>query len=82
MDRRVAVAIVNVSEEDRSLKDLVERVRSGESVEIAADGQVVARLVPVEKRQWTVDFAALERLRASSPKSSMTVEEMRRLDLL
>ena len=80
----MAVAKVNVSEGDRSLSDLVQRAESGETVEIARGGRVVARLVPVKerKRSWTVDFDALTRLRASSPMSMMTVEEMRRLDLL
>ena len=80
----MAVAKVNVAESDRSLSDLVERAESGETIEIARDGRVVAKLVPVEEREraWTIDSDALARLRASSPMSTMTVEEMRLRDLL
>lgn len=74
---------VNIAEAKARLSELVERAESGETVEIARRGRVVARLVSAEPtRRPTIDWQELDRLRRAMPVSSLTVEEMRRRNLL
>ncbi|MBB4152694.1 prevent-host-death family protein [Sphingomonas jinjuensis] len=73
---------VNIAEAKARLSELVERAASGETVEIARRGRVVARLVSAEPVRPPIDWEALDRLRGSMPVSTLTVAEMRRRNLL
>lgn len=76
------MAMIDLNDGDARLSDLVGRVEAGETLEIARHGQVVAKLVSAAQSRKPIDFDALARLRARTPMTSMTVEDMRRLDLL
>lgn len=75
---------VNLAEAKARLSELVVRAEGGEDIQISRRGRAVVRLVPVEQRpvREPIDWVAIDRLRDSLPMSSITVEEMRRLDIL
>ena len=72
----------NVAEAKAQFSELVSRAEAGESMNIKRRGRTVARLVPVEPALLPIDFEELARVRALGKPDSMTVEEMRRRDLL
>ena len=76
---------VNIADAKARLSELIGRAEAGEDVRISRRGRPVVRLVAVEeaKPRLAIDWDAIDRLRASLPSEpSMSVEEMRRRDLL
>ncbi len=82
---------INIADLKDELGTLIDRLEAGEAVQITRNGQPFARVTPaappLSSRQ-PIDFDALTALRATTVNhagginSSMTVEEMRRHDLL
>jgi prevent-host-death family protein len=64
------------------LSELIDRVEAGETVAITRGGKLVARVTPAEPDRPAIDLDALARLRNGMTMSTLTVEEMRRHDLL
>ncbi len=82
---------INIADLRDELDTLIDRLEAGEAVQIMRDGEYFARVTPaappLPPRQ-PIDFDALKALRATTVNhagginGSMTVEEMRRHDLL
>ena len=58
---------VNLADAKARLSELVDRVETGETVEITRRGKLVARLVPVLPEKVAIDFAMLEALHDKMP---------------
>ena len=74
--------VVNLADAKAHLSELVTRAEAGETVEITRRGKAVARLVPIERVAEPFDWEELARFRETLPHSDLTVEKMRRLDIL
>lgn len=64
------------------LSELVGRAEAGETVEIRRRGRTVARLVPPQPERKPIDFDELARVRRLGTPGGLSVEDMRRRDLL
>ncbi len=72
---------INLADAKARLSEIVDRVETGESIEIVRRGKPAARLVPAEvKREWTpVDVEALRKLHAQMPVQEPAGEFVRRM---
>lgn len=66
----------NLAEAKAHLSALVDRVESGETVEIMRRGRPVARLTPIERPKEPIDVDALRRLTASLPMQSQSAADL------
>ena len=73
---------VNVAEGKARFSELVTRAAAGETVEITRRGKPLCKLVPMDAPRQPFDWAALQAFTATLPLSTLTVEEMRKRDLL
>lgn len=73
---------VNLAEAKARLSELVGRALSGEDIQISRRGKPAVRLVAVEQPPEPFDWDELARFRETLPHSDLTVEKMRRLDML
>ena len=73
---------LNIAEGKARFSALIGRAEAGETVQITRRGKPVARIVPIEPAAEPIDWEAIDRLRESLPKNTMTIVEMRRLDVL
>lgn len=82
---------IDIADLKDELDTLIDRLEAGQAVQIMRDGQYFARVMPAPPPpppRQPVDFDALRAVRATTVNhagginSSMTVEEMRRHDLL
>ena len=67
---------VPIGEAGRNLSHLIDRVRNGGQVTITRDDEAVARLVPVERRNWEAVAAAIAELNRLRAKSKATIAEI------
>ena len=58
---------VSLAEAKAHLSALVERAEAGDEIDITRRGKLVARLVPARQPRKPIDWASLEKLRASMP---------------
>ena len=58
---------VSLAEAKAHLSALVDRAEAGDEIAITRRGKLVARLVPAKPPRKPIDWAALEKLRASMP---------------
>lgn len=71
---------VNVAEAKARLSEILAKVEEGREVLITRRGHPVARLTPVERLRKSIDFAALDVLRARQPVSrASSVRLIRRM---
>lgn len=73
---------VNLAEAKARLSELVGRAEAGEDVQISRRGRPVVKLVAVEQPREPVDWEAIRAFTDTLPMSTLTVEEMRRRDIL
>ena len=73
---------VNVAEAKARLSELMSRAEAGEDIRITRRGRPAVRLVPDQPRKKPFNWEALKAFTDSLPPSTLTVEEMRRRDLL
>jgi prevent-host-death family protein len=74
------VDTVSLANAKAHLSALIDRVESGETVEITRRGKPVARIVAVQRPRKPIDFEALRTLRESMPMQEESAGEfMRRL---
>ena len=76
------MATVNLAEAKARLSELIARAEAGEEVQINRRGRPAVKLVPVAPDKKPFDWDALRAFTDSLPPSNLTVEEMRRRDLL
>lgn len=58
------------------LSELVDRVISGEAIEITRRGKPVARLVPIEKSRKRIDLAMLQAVTATMPEQTQSAADL------
>ena len=72
---------VNLAEAKARLSELVGRAEAGEDIRISRRGKPAVKLVPVAPKE-PFDWDALKAFTDTLPMSTLTVEEMRRRDVL
>lgn len=73
---------VNLAEAKARLSELIARAEAGEDIQINRRGRPAVKLVRVAPEKKPFDWDALRTFTDSLPESSLTVEEMRRRDIL
>ncbi|MEG3144396.1 type II toxin-antitoxin system prevent-host-death family antitoxin [Sphingomonas sp. RT2P30] len=67
----------NITDAKARFSELIDRVETGETIEIMRRGRPVARLMPIEQPKQPIDWDAIRARTADMPMTSETVREMR-----
>jgi prevent-host-death family protein len=66
----------SLAEAKAHLSELIDRVESGETVDITRRGKLAARLIPPEKKRQKVDVDALRRVTANHKYQHQSAAEL------
>lgn len=67
---------INLADAKAHLSELVDRVVSGEVIEIIRRGKPVARLAPVQKSRKRIDLAMLQAATATTPEQAQSAADL------
>lgn len=67
---------INLADAKAHLSELVDRVVSGEVIEITRRGKPVARLAPVQKSRKRIDLAMLQAATATTPEQAQSAADL------
>lgn len=67
---------INLADAKAHLSELVDRVVSGEVIEIIRRGKPVARLAPVQKSRKRIDLAMLQAATATTPVQAQSAADL------